>query len=552
MNKIGQFKFLILILFFISLISCGGGGETPPVEDNPAINNEIPDSTPSPSTPNPTPTPNPTITGSISGIIQHAETKLPLEGLTVTVNGVSTTTSLTGEYSFATVSSGDRVVVTVTGNGFAEQSKIVSINSQDQEVDLNLLVLPVGLTQTFNADVAQDLTVAGSSAMVRIAASSFVQSDGSTLPEGDVTINLTVIDPTLDIELMPGDMQTSTTGGSLAQIESFGAITATFEDNAGNDLNLASGSTATIRIPVPTSSVNPPSTIPLYYYDKTTGLWVEEGSATLNNSDLNNRFYEGSVSHFSTWNADKVYDRVTINGCIENELGEKLKNIYIVSRGVDYSGSAYSYSDSSGNFSVFAKSNASVTVFGYKYFIKTNEISVTTGTSDITLPNCLVLSNVAVNSGDAGGTLTLSGDGSQYFGDQIGFNDIVNYYSIYGYEAIYLLGSEDEDIVNPVPDQFDENNTAFLYFVGDEAERTIVIYITINGQTSGIVCSTSDNSTGSCGTGFVTIDTSNGTVTFNNAVFTGTAISNIGTVITVETIVNGTLTWRDYDLLSIP
>jgi len=70
-------------------------------------------------------------------------------------------------------------------------------------------------------------------------------------------------------------------------------------DASGNKLQLATGNTATITIPIPSSLLSKaPSSIPLWYFDDTKGAWKQEGVATKQGSN-----YIGVVSHFSFWNA---------------------------------------------------------------------------------------------------------------------------------------------------------------------------------------------------------------------------------------------------------
>ena len=49
-------------------------------------------------------------------------------------------------------------------------------------------------------------------------------------------------------------------------------------------------------------------------------LWVKEGSATL--KKVNGEWvYEGEVSHFTYWNADRNQETVYLNGCVVDEAG---------------------------------------------------------------------------------------------------------------------------------------------------------------------------------------------------------------------------------------
>jgi len=522
MKIISSLKIITFLLMTLSIVNCGGGSGAP--ADNPPA----------------------TITGSINGIVLNAKTQLPIEGVTVSADDSSATTSATGNYNLKNIASSDRIVVTIQNAGFAEQSKIVSLNKQDQVIGLNVSVLPVDSTEEFDPDLTKDLTVTDSPAMVKLSASSLVQADGSTLPSGMVTSRLTVIDPTTNIDLMPGDMQTDTDGGTLAQIESFGAITATFKDAAGNDLNLATGSPATIRIPVASNTANPPATIPLYFYDTQTGLWVEEGTATL---DASEAFYEGSVTHFSTWNADRIFERVTINGCVEDTDGNRLENIFIYSKGKDYSGVSFAYTDNAGNFSVFAKSDALVSISGRVSFRSTNTVDVQTTTSDITLESCLVLQDTAIGNTTGGGTLTLSGADTGAVGTSLVFLDAINIYGSFGGYYIYATKEEDTLGLGIGAEPTDPDNTFSLISVADETGSTTILTITVQAQEYNYVCNTVDRNT-NCGTNAITFNSTDDSITFTNAVLQRFDFSN-DTLITIDLTINGTIQWRNFDAFGV-
>lgn len=328
-------------------------------------------------------------TGEIFGQVIDGTTGQAIASASISVDEQTTTTATNGDYTLQNVTVNDRVVVNVSAAGFADQSKIVQLLNQDSRANLFVKLLPIDLIQRFDPNVAQTLTVENSPARVELSASSLVQANGST-PNGLVNVNLTVIDPTIDIELMPGDMLTNV-NGVLSPIESFGAITVTFTDGAGNDLNLAQDSTANIRIPLADKTGSPPTTIPLYFYDEINGLWIEEGTATLVTMDTGS-YYEGTVTHFSTWNADRYYDRVLINGCIENSEGSPVIGARANSTGSNYSGSSSAPTDALGNFSIFVKRNASALIFGTQLGAKTNTIEVSTTASDQTLESCLLFS----------------------------------------------------------------------------------------------------------------------------------------------------------------
>src|SRR5690606_9555659 len=141
-----------------------------------------------------------------------------------------------------------------------------------------------------------------------------------------------------DPSLMPGGYQAISTTGEEGLMESWGAITATFTDAAGEGLQLAPGQTATIRIPVAAARAgNTPATIPLFYFDQAAAIWREEGVATLSADET---FYEGTVTHFSSWNADIIYQTLMVSGRVVDEVGQPVAGASIYSQGQDYIGSS--------------------------------------------------------------------------------------------------------------------------------------------------------------------------------------------------------------------
>lgn len=99
---------------------------------------------------------------------------------------------------------------------------------------------------------------------------------------------------------MPGRLEGITTDNERSGMVSLGMMAVELKDAAGNKLQISNGFEASLRMKVPAAMINSaPATIPLWYFDETAGLWVEEGQATLNNG-----FYEGKVKHFSFWNHD--------------------------------------------------------------------------------------------------------------------------------------------------------------------------------------------------------------------------------------------------------
>lgn len=131
---------------------------------------------------------------------------------------------------------------------------------------------------------------------------SSIVDDKGNLYTGNVSVTLKYLNPNDDDlgDAMPGALEGRRDGGGDVVLGTLGMIAAELHDSDGNLLNIGKGKTATIEIPAKTQ--NRPATIPLWWFDESEGVWVEEGSASLQGS-----FYIGQVSHFSFWNCDQPY-----------------------------------------------------------------------------------------------------------------------------------------------------------------------------------------------------------------------------------------------------
>ncbi len=286
------------------------------------------------------------------------------------------------------VSGATRVVVTADATGFSVQSGAITEPDAAVLESVELALQTVNIASTVDAESGFVLENGDDdTAIVEIAPSTLVTADGA-LASGDVTAEVTFIDPSLDPELMPGTYAIGPTE-EAGVLESFGAINVTFMNDSGDELNLAEGQNATIRIPAAANSSSLPAEIPLFYFDDALGYWVEEGSATLVTLD-GNYYYEGTVAHFSTWNADQVMDSVSVSGCVVDVEGLPVANARIYSQGQDYVGQSTAYTDESGLFSLSVRRDSEVLLqaaAGDAY----DSLDIATSDEDLTLENCLVV-----------------------------------------------------------------------------------------------------------------------------------------------------------------
>ncbi|MEK9140497.1 MAG: putative Ig domain-containing protein [Nitrospirota bacterium] len=336
----------------------------------------------------------PPFVGTVVGKVVSLANNAPVGGATVKTDTGTTTTATDGKFSVP-ASAGDRTIVHIEATGFAEAFPVTRVIS-GQNTNLGVKLVPIGATASVSVTTGGIVTVPQSPARVTIPSDGLVPKAGGT-PAGTVNVSLTPINPAVDPNVMPGGFNGISAGSGTAQpIESFGAMLVDIKDGAGNRYNLATGKTSTIRIPVGTNSANPPASVPLWFFNETEGIWKEEGTATLQGT-APNRYYEGTVAHFSYWNADIVTETIFVTGCVRDANGQPVVNAVVRTEGIDYTGEAIAFTAADGTFQVAMRKNSRAKLGLFEFDLQTfnfvpisNTVNVGPSATDITLPNCLV------------------------------------------------------------------------------------------------------------------------------------------------------------------
>ncbi len=360
----------------------------------------------------------------LTGRAIDAATGLGIAGASVAAGGRSTTTDADGAFTLTGLAATNRLPVLLSAPTHAESVGIARIEL-GRSNELQLRLVRVAATGSVPAAAGGTVAVPGSTAQVQLPPAGLQRADGS-LPSGNVSVRLTPIDPASDSAVMPGDF-TTLVAGSAVPIQSYGALNVQLADSAGAALNLRSGQAATIRIPVATRSATVPATIPLFWFDTVAGRWVQEGSAILAGSG-SARYYEGTVAHFSTWNADQVMNTVRVSGCLADASGVRVAGAQVFSDGIDYSGTSSASTDASGAFTIAISRGGQATLVGVSSGLLSNTLRVGPYAADATLPACLTLSQTGAgitmkltwgaNPGDLDSHLVTPADDEIYFGEQ--------------------------------------------------------------------------------------------------------------------------------------
>jgi hypothetical protein len=356
-----------------ALVSCGGG-----------------DSTGGDSRPFSPPLgllPGSAITGLI-GIVIDSSNGSAIANVTVAAGGLSTTTDATGNFAMPTIPNGTNAV-TFTLSSYAPQARTVTINP-NIETSLIVQMTPNGASCTFDPTTAATLCGGAAVAQVIVGANTLRQADNSAPAAGLATGAVTPIATSLDPYLIPGEYVVTQAAGGNAPFETFGAVDVRITDAAGNALtNLATA--ATIRIPVSTRAAAQPASVALMRFDTTTGLWVEDGTATLQGVAPGD-YYEGSISRIATWTAGQVYTPSTISVCVQDQSGLPISGARVNSDGIDYSGGGTAVTNASGVAPVPMRRNgtAIITATSPRSSNSATISSLQSG-ADFTLTPCLVM-----------------------------------------------------------------------------------------------------------------------------------------------------------------
>jgi photosystem II stability/assembly factor-like uncharacterized protein len=277
-----------------------------------------------------------------------------LQGVKVSIGTLNIETDGKGSYQLGNVPKGERVLVTFKKAGYVSTQKVTKVFA-GKTTTLHAKLVTVSVEKTIPSNTGGTVSTYG--AEVVIPSNAFEDEAGNPF-SGEASVKATYFDPTKSdfTELFPGQfMGIPESGSQEVPIESFGFIDVGASSGT-QDLKLREGKQATITLPLPEAiQSRAPETIPLWYYNENTGQWMEEGSAT----KVGNT-YVGNVSHFSSWNADCLYQSATITGRVVDQDGNPLDQVRVTAIGQDYTGALVDYTRQGGRFSIEVKPNSTV------------------------------------------------------------------------------------------------------------------------------------------------------------------------------------------------
>lgn len=266
-----------------------------------------------------------TVTASLQGRVLD-ENGVPVQGAQVSSGVATATTDINGVFSFSKISMSSRFgFVKVVKQGYFTGSRSIITNGGASNY-VSIQLMPRTSRGGFPAATGGTIVVqAGDTAAFPSAG--VVNASTNATYTGNVNVFATYLDPTASdlYKYMPGDLRGIGTDGKETALQSFGMLAVEMEGDAGEKLQLAAGKKATLTWAIPTSlQATAPSTIPLWYFNDSTGRWIEEGTALrVGNS------YVGQVGHFSFWNCDAPSGTVNFKVHVKDQHGNPLAYSYI-------------------------------------------------------------------------------------------------------------------------------------------------------------------------------------------------------------------------------
>jgi protocatechuate 3,4-dioxygenase beta subunit len=288
--------------------------------------------------------PDQTVTASLQGRVVD-ENGIPVQGAVVSSGTATTSTDINGIFAFRNITVSSRFAYVQAGkSGYFTGSRSIIAGAGSSNY-VNIQLIPkTAAAGTFPATTGGKVVV-GTGDTAYFPASSVVEASTGTAYTGMVTVYATYLNPT-DPNLykyMPGDLRGIGSDGNETALQSFGMMDVEMQDASGNKLQLASGQQASLTFAIPDTLMPvAPASIPLWYFNDTTGRWMQQGSAVRQGTS-----YVGQVGHFTYWNCDAPMGTVNFKVHIVDQYRNPVAYRYIQFSLPGY-GSRGGYTDSTG------------------------------------------------------------------------------------------------------------------------------------------------------------------------------------------------------------
>jgi hypothetical protein len=276
----------------------------------------------------------PTNYGVVNGKVTD-KSNYPVSNVNVSVGGQSSMTNDDGYFSISNVTAGSKELITFSKNGSVTTYKVTDVQVGAASF-IETAISDVGATASINATMG-GIAAAQDNASVTVGPNSLVDSQNNTFT-GNAVVSITAFNSSDENQLnaFPGEFLGVSAQNETDPMKSFGFMDVSVVDQNGHELQLASGRSAQISIPVPTnmrSAAGGLGTCPLWYFNPRTGTWQEQGYGTYSPSL---GCFVGNISHFSTWNYDILYPAAYVSGRVVDSNGIPIQDAQVRCWGIGW------------------------------------------------------------------------------------------------------------------------------------------------------------------------------------------------------------------------
>jgi hypothetical protein len=271
------------------------------------------------------------VTATVTGRVTNANNE-PLSGAAITTAFASTTTDVNGQFRLTnTQLDKNAAYIVVSKQGYFNGSKTFELTAGSSNyVEIELITK--NQSGQFNT-VAGGIVTLSNGGSINFSANSIVDSATGAAYSGTVTVSAYYLSASAQNfgDIMPGELIGIANDSSEKSLQSYGMMVAELAGSSGQKLQIASGKTATVSFPIPTSLISTaPSEIPLWYFDEIKGLWREKDSATLQGSN-----YVANVSHFSFWSCESSFPSIVFQVLVENKANTPISAARVLVKSAD-------------------------------------------------------------------------------------------------------------------------------------------------------------------------------------------------------------------------
>jgi len=274
----------------------------------------------------------------------------PIADATISVGNSSVKSDARGRFVLKNIKlSGENAVVTITKAGFWKNVQRVHFFNQN-EAPLTAMLEPLKVTNRF--DATKGATISERGFFLTFPPNVIINEKGQTY-QGMVHLSLKRSFPNEEgfgLRMPGGDFSAIDANGQEKILVSYGFMSAEMQTPGGEKLRLSGEATLEYYQPWEQNQTAPDS-MPLWHFDETKGMWMEEGIAR----KVGPR-YVGTVKHFSSWNCDVPAELATIKGkvvdCHDNPIPFRIVRIGEITR----------LTDSTGNFETFVPQGISFNI----------------------------------------------------------------------------------------------------------------------------------------------------------------------------------------------